>query len=209
MSKIIYSIPGYSNKDKLREALKQFNARPNIDRESSLDNEVETVPGRFSDNSDPELEQLALVSTPATNIKTEVNLSTSTAAASTSTTTTTTKKSLPVVFTTTTSTTTESFSSTTTPASPTPKLIVDKFLPQEDKHEDDEDTVVESDRTNDNFLFGPQPRPIPSTTSTNTVRKSLVFTTANPNSAVDQSINDIVLGTANNFSSYLNNAGIC
>ena len=203
VSKIIYSVSGYSNKDKLREALKQFNARPNIDRESSLDNEVETVPGRFSDNSDPELEQLALVSTPATNIKTEVNLSTSTAAASTSTTTTTTKKSLPVVFTTTTSTTTESFSSTTTPTSPTPKL------PQEDKLKNDEDTVVESDRTNDNFLFGPQPRPIPSTTSTNPVRKSLVFTTANPNSAVDQSINDIVLGTANNFSSYLNNAGIC
>ena len=168
----------YSNKGKLQEALKKFNAKPNIDRESSSANssdDVELVPQLDEKlKNDPKLSDLKITSTSSAVIE--------------SSTTTTSTTQAPTTTTTTASTTILS------------KLKLDAFLPQLDTNE--EIVLDGRDGAKDDFVFGPQTRPTSSTGTpsspsprlVSSTVNSLLFTTARPDISPNDPVNDIVLG---------------
>ena len=181
----------YSNKDKLQEALKKFNAKPNIDREGSLNDASEDVEivSKVQDKGN-KLEELKITSTFVPQI------------VESSETTTKATSELPTPTTTVSSSTTGKIG---------PNLKLDSFL---DPLETSEEIVLDGrDGSNDNFLFGPQTRPPPASSSSQTprptasprpvtsTRSSLVFSTAKPDLGPDDPVNDIVLGSHKTFSS--------
>ena len=144
----------YSNKDKLEEALKKFNAKPNIDREVRFEDEtvVEVINNKVV--NEKAFEDLTITST----------------------------TSAPKTTTTTRSTTTRSTTSTEKLAD----LKIEDFIP-ESELQGQKVINLAAGETNDNFLFGPQTRPKPRSTTAST----LTFSSSKP---LADNVNDIVLG---------------
>ena len=200
-----YSIEGnhleYSNKDKLQEALKNFNARPNIDREASLsetllsNEDIEVL----SIESDAEKSERLLASTIGLQITTaKPNVEVTTAGTIGTTRINTNVERLSTtprrIISSSTTPVPITQSSSVSPSSTLSPIRIDEFLPEVQQ---EEVIILDGRDSNDNILFGPKNTKKPESTS----KGSLIFSTPKP--SVEDSVKDLVLGKFMHLHTYI------